>query len=59
MFTKEVMLHPSGLIAQCNSLTLTKTHVSTIVRHGRRTDMQNSKHFQAFSIITDYWELEF
>ena len=43
-FTKEGMIHFSGLIAQYISLIVLKTHVATIIQHEKRTDMQNSEH---------------
>ena len=41
-FTKEFMIHLSGLIAQYISRIVFKTHVGTIIQHEKRTDMQNS-----------------
>ena len=36
------MIHLSGQNAQYNILTITKAHVATMIRHEKRTDMQNN-----------------
>ena len=52
-------MYLSGLIVQYDSVNITKTRIVAIIRHDKRTDMQNNQHFQAFYMTAHYWGSKF
>ena len=40
-FKNHITMRLSGLIVQYNNLTVTETHVATIIRYEKQTDVQN------------------
>ena len=53
IYPKISLSHNTSLRTDC-TIKVTKTHVTTIIRHEKQTDNQNNEHLQAFSITAHY-----
>ena len=53
--------HNTSLWTDCTygGLNFTKSHVASIMRHEKQTNMQNNYYLQAFSITAHYWGIAF